>query len=81
MAIDTHDKRRSVIGVMPVADGVIDTQDRPHIAGLYRGIVITPLVLLANMIVTFFKRSAELSITKRDAAFNLIKRSMTAAIE
>jgi hypothetical protein len=45
MAIDTEDKRRSVHGytmtpIYPVADGSVDTQDRPHVAWIYRGIVI-----------------------------------------
>lgn len=43
MAIDTEDKRRSVMGMspivtLPVPDGDISSeQDRRHIAGLYRG--------------------------------------------
>ena len=45
MAIDTENKRRSVSGytgnpIYPVADGTIGTQDRPHVAWLYSGIVI-----------------------------------------
>jgi len=42
MAIDTRDKRASLlgfgeeIGLMPVADGTIDRSDRFHLLGLYR---------------------------------------------
>jgi hypothetical protein len=43
MAIDTEDKRRSVHGytmtpIYPVADGAVDTADRPHVAWIYRGL-------------------------------------------
>ena len=44
MAIDSQDKRRSAQGyglfayVYPVADGAVGTSDRPHVAGLYRGL-------------------------------------------
>lgn len=45
MAIDSEDKRRSVLGfglpymaVAPNPDGTINAADREHIAGFYRGI-------------------------------------------
>ena len=38
MAIDSEDKRRSVIGILPIADNLISGVDKQHIAGLYRGI-------------------------------------------
>lgn len=45
MAIDTHDKRRSVLGtilpflaVYPVADGTVSGVDKQHAGGDYRGI-------------------------------------------
>jgi hypothetical protein len=45
MAIDSEDKRRSVHGytmtpIYPVADGSVDTQDRPHVGWIYRGFTI-----------------------------------------
>lgn len=51
MAIDTENKRRSATGINsvftipPVADGVIDTQDRPHVGLIYSGIVISNALL------------------------------------
>ena len=53
MAIDTHTKRRSVLGaflvaltVLPVPDSTVGTQDRPHVAGLYAGITISVFEVL-----------------------------------
>lgn len=43
MAIDNENKRRSVIRVFPVPDGSINTGDRRHIAGFYRGLADVPL--------------------------------------
>jgi hypothetical protein len=47
VAIDTEDKRRSVIGcdfypeiVYPVADGAIASPDFQHVGWIYRGIVL-----------------------------------------
>lgn len=47
MAIDTRSRRASVLaaGIMalvalPLPDGTVGTQDRPHVAGLYSGITI-----------------------------------------
>ena len=42
MAIDTENKRRSVLGVLPVPDGVIDGCDRRQVLRLYRGFVRLP---------------------------------------
>ena len=44
MAADTQNKRRSILGytlnpIYPVPDGVMDVQDRPHVAWLYSGLV------------------------------------------
>jgi hypothetical protein len=48
MAIDSADKRRSVHGYMgpfavigPVPDGSLDEADRKHVAGIYRGQLIS----------------------------------------
>lgn len=38
MAIDTEDRRRSVVGILPVADGTVFGVDKRHVAGFYRGI-------------------------------------------
>lgn len=40
MAIDTEGKRRSTVAVLPVPDGTIGTQDRPHVCWIYSGLVI-----------------------------------------
>lgn len=50
MAIDTEDKRRSALneGILPVADGSVDQQDRPHSVWIYRGINITGAVTITN---------------------------------
>jgi hypothetical protein len=36
MAIDTQNKRRSAIRVLPIPDGSIDSADRRHALGYYR---------------------------------------------
>ncbi len=52
MAIDTENKRRSIVGLggigvmLPVPDTVIDQGDRQQIAGYYRGILaLNPIVI------------------------------------
>ncbi len=50
MAINTEDRRRSAVGILPIADGTISGVDKQHTAGFYRGIpaavpVITPYPL------------------------------------
>ena len=52
MAIDTEDKRRSVLleGILPLADGSIGTQDRPHAVWIYRGITIATAAVLTNVL-------------------------------
>jgi hypothetical protein len=54
MAIDTEDKRRSVVGVFraltipPVPDSSISGVDKQHTAGYYRGIAAqSPVVVVA----------------------------------
>ena len=54
MAIDSEDKRRSVHGytmtpIYPVADGTVDTQDRPHVGWIYRGLTIVAPVLISTL--------------------------------
>ena len=53
MAINTHTRRRSVLGafmvaltVLPVPDSTVGTQDRPHVAGIYAGITIASSSIL-----------------------------------
>lgn len=41
MAINTEDRRRSVVGILPIADGTISGVDKQHVAGFYRGIAVT----------------------------------------
>lgn len=42
MAIDTEDKRRSVVQIIPIPDNLINAGDREQVAGLYRGISASP---------------------------------------
>jgi hypothetical protein len=57
VAVDTRDKRASVLGmglpmgrVLPVRDGSVDEEDFEHVAYSYRGIqasaVVAPLIFL-----------------------------------
>jgi len=52
MAIDTQNKRRSTVAVLPVADGAIGTQDRPHVCWIYAGLVIGALADLVEFPLT-----------------------------
>jgi len=40
MAVDTENKRRSVIQVLPVADGTVVQADRQQVGWLYAGIAV-----------------------------------------
>jgi len=40
VAIDTQNKRRSTIAVLPVPDGSVDTQDKPQVCWIYSGLTI-----------------------------------------
>ena len=47
MAIDTEDRRRSVVGILPMADSTIYGVDKQHVAGFYRGIAAaSPVVIV-----------------------------------
>ena len=78
MAIDSEDKRRSVHGytmtpIYPVADGTIGTQDRPHVAWIYRGLVIqSVLAIVKNW--TLKSRSLAISLWARDIGLELVER-------
>ena len=48
MAINTEGKRRSTIAALPVPDGTIGTQDRPHVCWIYAGLVISGVVTLGT---------------------------------
>ena len=39
MAVDTQNKRRATVGVLPVPDGTIATADRQHVLWIYPGIL------------------------------------------
>lgn len=45
MAIDTQNKRRSTLRVLPVPDGTIGAADRAQVVWQYSGIVISALIL------------------------------------
>jgi hypothetical protein len=44
MAIDTENKRRSVVHVLPVPDSDIDQADRQQVAWIYSGILVIQLL-------------------------------------
>lgn len=85
MAIDTEDKRRSVHGytmtpIYPVADGSVDTQDRPHIAWIYSGLTIaTSLPVLVSW--TLFGRAITWTIENRDIGWSVNTRSTAWTLE
>jgi len=70
MAIDSEDKRRSVLRVLPIADGTISGVDKQHIVELYRGIAaqVPPSVEAFNEIVLSSPLSRTISVTS-DFAF------------
>jgi len=85
MAIDTHDKRRSVSGytsnpIYPVADGTIGLQDRPHIAWLYRGITIASVSPVVDSW-TLLARSLGWTIDSRDVTWELLTRGTAWTVE
>jgi hypothetical protein len=52
MAVDTEDKRRSVLTVLPIPNADVDAGDREQVAWLYRGIPAAP-PLAQPMIIRF----------------------------
>ena len=55
MAINTENRRRSVVGILPTTDGTIFGVDKQHVAGFYRGIaavsaVVTPSCRITNIL-------------------------------
>jgi len=45
MAVDTVSKRVSALRkTLPIPDGTVDTEDRPHVTWNYSGITIQPIV-------------------------------------
>lgn len=48
MAIDTENKRRSVLHVLPVPDGSIDAADKPHLLGLFHRAGAAPSTIDAS---------------------------------
>ena len=57
MAIDTENKRRSVIGythpaiVLPLPDGTISQLDRQHVCGIYSGIAAAAAAVAAGYLI------------------------------
>jgi len=45
MAIDTENKRRSTMAVLPVPDGTIAQADRQQVAWIYAGILVTTSIV------------------------------------
>ena len=73
MAIDTEDKRRSTLRILPVADGSIAGQDRVHI-WIYRGLTIAAGAVRDRIAVT-------LNITRSVAQRLNIARSVSIRLE
>lgn len=45
MAIDTENKRRSTMAVLPVPDGTVGQADRQQVAWIYAGILVTASIV------------------------------------
>lgn len=58
MGIDTENKRRSVLRILPVPDGVIDAADRQQSTRLYSGILVG-IGVAANAIFRFISFTAK----------------------
>ena len=76
MAIDTEDKRRSVIGILPIADGTISGVDKQHVAGFYRGIpaavpVVTPYPL--NMSIVQSKEYSMSIVQSKEYSMSIVQ--------
>ena len=66
MAIDTEDKRRSVVGILPVTDGAIFGVDKQHVAGFYRGIIaVTPVPSCRTVTIPYEDRTANIPYENR----------------
>lgn len=48
MAVDTQNKRRSVVFILPVPDSVIGQADRQQVARLYSGILAAIVVVASS---------------------------------
>ena len=76
MAIDSGDKRKSVINwirrILPTPNNSIDAPDRGHVAGFYRGLIIvaktisTSSDLLLKKLDNIVSTSSDLLIKKLD---------------
>lgn len=83
MAIDTQNKRRSVVHVLPVPDGSITAPDRVQVAWIYSGITIAgPLALLFpdNAAYVLF-RDKRAIVEFRDKRANVPFRDKRAVVE
>ena len=49
MAINTENRRRSTLGVLPVPDGTIGQADRQQVLEIYAGILATAPVAVVGM--------------------------------
>ena len=55
MALDSQDKRRSVVWTLPVADSSIDANDRRHVPWVYRGPLASGIGLFKDTHVTYVR--------------------------
>ena len=75
MAVDTRSRRASVLGVAfpinltpPLADGVIGTEDRGHLAYCYAGIAASAPSVINWMTATFVAASASATFVPASAS-------------
>jgi len=57
MAVDTENKRRSVAGLVPVADGTVSRVDSQQVAGFYCGIAAGTPAVIVQLFVGLVARS------------------------
>lgn len=79
MAVDDEDKRRSVTGVPPTADGDIDADDRRQVAGIYRGIATDAPTVFDEMFAAFTSKSPGAAFTSKSPGAAFTSKSPGAA--
>ena len=85
MAVDTRNKRMSMIGlgipvpsVLPDPDGTISSSDRAQFLWLYSGIAIAPIVRkIIEFVVYLHKRTVTTILNSRTIGAKLYNRAIT----
>ena len=78
MAIDTEDRRRSVVGILPITDGAVFGVDKQHVAGFYRGIVaVTPVPSCRTVRISYENRTVMIPYEDRTVMIPYEDRTVT----